>query len=372
MTPLNRVVVFLIALTSIAMATLFVIKLARHYRDRQAAFRGAVYISTLGEIVSRAMEPSHDIDAWADDPAFHDTLIDFFGLVAGEEQRILLELADRLNMIDRFHESLAVSRWVSVRLRAVAALAVIASPTSRPHLVAALQDPAPEVRIEAAAGLSIIGHEDDVRAVMVALEYEERWVAERFADALVRFGAKATPILSNYILISGPSVNPAPRHLASIVRCLGQIGDPSAEVALLTALDSLDAQLRIRAAAALAHPWGDRVLDALIRRIADEDWRVRAQVATALAAHNQPTSIPHLVTALGDTAWWVRQNAATTLSVVDGGIDALVASLQHEDRYARDTARAYLMARGPKEGDDPELISLLDALSAPEIEYEAG
>lgn len=357
MIPLSRVVLVLLVLTVASMTTLFVIKLVRHYRERQAAFRGAVYISTLGEIVSRSMEPSSDIDAWADDPAFHDTLIDFFTLVAGEEQRILTQLADRLHMIDRFHSDLANSRRVATRLRAVAALAVIASPKSRPHLVAALGDSSPEVRIEAAAGLSIIGHGDDVEPVMIALEREERWVAERFADALVRFGTQAVPTLSNYVLISGALFDPAPRHLSAVVRCLGQIGDPSAETALLTALDGTDPQLRIRAAAALGHPWGDRVLQALLGKFTDPDWRVRAQVATALAHHNSPTSIPYLVEGMTDPAWWVRQNAATTLGTIDGGLDALFDALDHQDRFAADAARAQLMARGARDDDEPELAA---------------
>jgi len=355
--PLGRVVLVLLILTVVSMTMLFLLKLIRHYRERQAAFRGAVYISTLGEIVSRSMEPSSDIDAWADDPAFHDTLIDFFTLVAGEEQRILIELADRLHMIDRFHTDLANARRISTRLRAVAALAVIASPKSRPHLVGALRDSSPEVRIEAAAGLSIIGHPDDVEAVMIALEREDRWVAERFADALVRFGEPAVPTLSNYVLISGSLFDPAPRHLSAVVRCLGQIGDPRAETALLTALDGTDAQLRIRAAAALGHPWGDRVLNALLGKITDPDWRVRAQVASALAHHNSPTSIPYLVEALTDPAWWVRQNAATSLGAIHGGIEALFETLNHQDRFAADAARAQLMARGARPADDPELAA---------------
>lgn len=365
MMPLSWVVLGLVALTVAAMATLFVIKLSRHYRERKEAFRGAVYISTLGEIVSRSLEPTHDIDAWADDPAFHDTLIDFFTLVAGEEQRILVNLADRLHMIERFHNDLATSRHVSTRLRAVAALAVIAAPKSRPHLIAALTDSSPEVRIEAAAGLSIIGHEDDVRPVIGALENEDLWVAERFADALVRFGEAAVPTLSNYVLVAGPMLDPAPRHLSAVVRCLGQIGDPRSVTALLAALDGTDAQLRIRAAAALAHPWGPRVFNALLRRIKDPDWRVRAQVTTALAPHNDPGSIPLLVEALTDTAWWVRQNAATTLGVIDGGIEALFDALDHEDRYAADAARAQLMARGPKDHDDPSSAARFAELYAP-------
>ncbi len=365
MNPLSRIVLVLVILTAIAMTSLFLIKLVRHNREREGAFRGAVYISTLGEIVSRSMEPSHDIDAWADDPAFHDTLIDFFTLVAGEEQRILLDLADRLGMIDRFHHDLANSPRINTRLRAVAALAVIASPRSRSNLIAALRDTSPEVRIEAAAGLSIIKHADDVAAVVSALENEERWVAERFADALVRFGAVAVPTLSNYVLIAGPLLDPAPRHLSSVVRCLGQIGDQRSETAILTALDGTDAQLRIRAAAALGHPWGERVRNALHRRLSDPDWRVRAQVASALAHHDHPSSLPYLIDALTDPAWWVRQNSASTLGAIDGGLEALFTALDHEDRFAADAARAQLMARGPHFDDDPDLAARFDELYEP-------
>ena len=370
---LGQMLVFVAGLTLVTMIGLFTAKLVRHYRARRSAFRAAVYISALGEIVSRSMIPSRDLTAWARDPAFHDTLIDYFRLVDGEDQRLLIELAEQLEIVERFHRDLKTSRRTSARLRAVSGLSVIASEHSRPHLTAALADPVPEVRIGAAAGLSLIGHEDDVKAVLNALEREDRWAAERMADALVRFGPVAVQTLSNYVLLASPGVFPIPNHLAIAVRSLGLIGDPRAETALLTALTGEDALLRIKAAAALTEPWTSKVTRALLRRLSDEDWRVRAQAAKALAGHNDPATLPSLALALRDSAWWVRQDAAEAMAEIDGGIDALFQALEDEDAFAVDAALAQLMAHGSLATENPEHQAILAKLGRAHLtEMETG
>ncbi len=370
---LGTMLAFVAGLTLTTMIGLFTAKLIRHYRARRSAFRAAVYISALGEIVSRSMLPSRDLTAWAKDPAFHDTLIDYFRLVDGEDQRLLVELAHQLEIVERLHRDLTSSRRPSARLRAVSGLSVIASEQSRPHLTAALRDRVPEVRIGAAAGLSLIGNHEDVKVVLGALEREDRWAAERMADALVRFGAVAVQTLSNYVLLASPGVYPIPNHLAIAVRSLGLIGDPRAETALLTALNGEDPLLRIKAAAALTQPWNGKVTRALLRSLGDDDWRVRAQAAKALARHNDPTTLPFLARALRDQAWWVRQDAAEAMMEIDGGVDALFEALGDEDRFAVDAALAQLMAHGALATDDPRHQTILAKLGRPHLtEMETG
>jgi len=368
LTPdLPLIALILATLTVSAMVALFVIKVWRHRRAKAAAFRSAVYIGALGEIVSRLTLPAHDRTEWAEDPAFRETLVDFLDFVDGAERDLLVELAHRVGLVDQFHGELVGSKRESVRLRASASLAEIASPSSRKDLRTALSDKSVEVRISAAAGLSILGAEADAPAVLAALEKEDRWAAERMADSLVRFGPAAVQTLSNHVLIAGPAVSPVPAHLPVVVRILGLIGDPRAETALLQALSADDAWLRIRAAAALGHPWGQRVTRALLQRLVDEDWRVRAQAATALGRHNDRSTLEALSRALRDEAWWVRQNAAASMADIEGGIDALFEMLDDEDPFAVDAALAQLMASGYLDdaATDPERRRLLQQLGRP-------
>jgi len=343
---LGLILTGLAALTLITMAGLFLTKLIRHYNERRVAFRSAVYISTLGEIVSRNMMPTRDLTAWAHDVAFHDTVIDFFNLVAGEERETLVQLTHHLDMLRRFHRGLGDTRRDPERLRSVAALAVIAAPESRPFLLQALNDPISEVRIGAAAGLSLIGDPDDVRSILTALEKQEPWAAERMADSIVRYGPSAVPILSNYVLIDGPALLSKPKHIGIAVRCLGQIGDQMGETAILAAIKSPDPLLRVKAAAALNQSWGERSALVLMDHLLDEDWRVRAQAATALSAYNRPETLKALAQALQDEAWWVRQNAATALGKMSGGAEVLYASLDLPDEFAVGAAVSRLQESG--------------------------
>jgi HEAT repeat protein len=49
---------------------------------------------------------------------------------------------------------------------------------------------------------------------------------------------------------------------------------------------------------------------------------------------------------LRDENWWVRRSAAGALARMPGGIDALYAALEDEDRYAADAAAEALTDAG--------------------------
>lgn len=355
---------WLAALTVASMAILFVVKVIRHRRIRQDGLRRAVYIAALGEVASHGTPSESNIAGWANDPSFAATLVDFLNLVDGAERSRLVDLADHSGLTARLAADLTGGRTVNPRLDAVSALSAIGSPSSLPALRAALADPIEEVRLEAAAGLARIGEAEDVEAVLRAMEHEDTWTAERMADALVDFGTTAVQALSNYVLLAGPAIDPVPRHLPLVIRALGLIGDPSAEVALLTALRGEDPILRIKAASALGEPWNSRVTRALIRALSDPDWRVRSRAAAVLGDHRDPGALPALRAALRDEAWWVRQHAAESLSEIEGGTDVLFAALEDSDPFAVDAALARLMAIGAVEGatDDPRLRPVADRL----------
>lgn len=88
---LPLIALILATLTASAMVALFVIKVLRHRRAKGAAFRSAVYIGALGEIVSRLTLPAHDRTEWAEDPAFRETLVDFLSFVDGAERDLPID-----------------------------------------------------------------------------------------------------------------------------------------------------------------------------------------------------------------------------------------------------------------------------------------
>jgi HEAT repeat protein len=138
----------------------------------------------------------------------------------------------------------------------------------------------------------------------------------------------------------------AANHLPLIARVLGIIGDVRAEPAMLSALESEDNELRIRAAAALGMVGSLTCVPALRRALQDPEWEVRAQAAAALGRQMDARAIDSLRLSMRDENWWVRQNSAQALSEIPGGVAALVEVLEDEDRFARDAAIERLMAMG--------------------------
>ena len=115
---------------------------------------------------------------------------------------------------------------------------------------------------------------------------------------------------------------------------------------MLSALESSDGELRIRAAAALGTVGSLACVPALIRALRDFEWEVRAQAAAALGRQMDGRAIDGLREAMRDENWWVRQNSAQSLSEIPGGVGALIRGLEDEDRFARDAAIERLMAMG--------------------------
>jgi HEAT repeat protein len=136
------------------------------------------------------------------------------------------------------------------------------------------------------------------------------------------------------------------RRFALSVRSLGLIGDPSAEPALLAALESSYVDVRVRAVAALAGAGTPRCVPALIRALGDPAWEVQSQAAKALGRHLAVEAVEPLRDALRDGSWWVRFNSAAALAEIPGGLEGLIEASMDDDPFARDMARARLGALG--------------------------
>ena len=334
------------AVTAIAGFALFLYKVVRHRRERFDEFRRASYIGALSEMATRSGYPLEMLRRWSPDGVFLETLLEFLKFLQGGERQNLLRLARELGIVERFVTQLRTSKGRNRRVESVKALAEFADPASADALLEALNDPVDEVRWQAAGALAKIGDPRAVRPLLETLQRESDWGASRIGDTLVAFGSAAVPDLARYALLTDSSLSSSPSHLPLVARVLGIIGDVRAEPAMLSALDSDEAELRIRAAAALGTVGSLACVPALRRALRDPEWEVRAQAAAALGRQMDGRAIVSLQETMSDENWWVRQNSAQALSEIPGGTGALVESLEDEDRFARDAAIERLMAMG--------------------------
>jgi HEAT repeat protein len=334
------------AVTAAAGSILFVYKLVRHRRERFDEFRRASYIGALSEMATRSGYPLEMLRRWSPDGVFLETLLEFLKFLQGGERQNLLRLARELGIVERFITELRTAKGRNKRVEAVKALAEFADPASADALLEALRDPVDEVRWQAAGALAKIGDPRAVRPLLETLQRESDWGASRIGDTLVAFGSAAVPDLARYALLTDSSFSTSTTHLPLIARVLGIIGDVRAEPAMLSALESAEPELRIRAAAALGTVGSLACVPALRRALRDPEWEVRAQAAGALGRQMDGRAIESLRDSMRDENWWVRQNSAQALSEIPGGVDSLVEGLEDEDRFARDAAIERLMAMG--------------------------
>ena len=325
-----------------------------------AAVRGRVvadhrrmwYIDLLSRVVLTRDGIPRVLRRRAADPILRDVLLQYLRFLEGRERDYLLHIAQTLGLVQQYVKELTNTRK-ETRVRAAEALTELGEPSTVPHLVMALTDPVPEIRIQAAAALARIRDHRSARSILHQLDREDEWAAHRIGDALARFGAGAVPAMVEYL--DGPG-----RYVPLIVRSLGLVGDTDAEPVLGRLLDNESEEVRLRAAAALGKAGSPRSLHDLAQALRDPTWEVRAQAARALGELMDGHAVPWLRHALTDRSWWVRNNAAASLSQLPGGEQALRDALDDWDPYARDVAAAMLLSSGLArkavtrlEADDP-------------------
>ena len=334
------------AVLSIALSViLFVVKLHHWRRARILGVRRAEYIGAVGEIVARGLPHGFE-RGWAQDPLFHDVLLQYVDVVAGDERAQLEQLISSIDLRYRLVIQLKSSRRTSQRMAAAAYLAVIASPEIEWALIEALESPNPEIRIQAAGGLAKIKSEAAIPQLVHMLLTDTPWVAARIADQLVAYGSVAVPYLMENVRDEHRGHLVDPRILAAAVRILGMIGELKAAPAIEPLLEHPDREVRVAAAAALGSAGTGHSIPALLSALEDPEWEVRAAAASALAAFSDGAATGPVARLLGDRSWWVRQNAAAALTEILGGMDALITALEGDDAYARDAALQQLGLNG--------------------------
>ena len=339
-----------LALTAAAAVTLSalvtVIKVLHRESLRWRGVRVAHYVAAVGEIVSRRMIPARAPRGWAQDPSFHGVLSDY---------RLLLTGADRL-FVDEFIDSLGLhqlliartrSRFSQTRrLRALSSLVDLADSRHLDALRLLAGDRNRHVRVNAVRGLSRLGDVASTERILDLAAAAQPWEAARLADALVAMGSPAVEPISNWVKAESRRQDGSGAVVALAARVLGLIGDPSAGPTLVMLLQSDRAEWRLAAASALEHAGGDEAVAPLLAALEDSSWNVRARAAVSVGTMADPAAGTALARLLTDAAWWVRQNAAGALGVLPGGIEHLMAALDHPDRFAADAALNQLTVSG--------------------------
>jgi len=344
---------------------LVTMKTVNRRRAQSYNLRRAEYVATLSRCLA-SPGSNHPIDGRAaDDDAFLDAVIDMRNIVTGHEIETLAGIVDGLGLARRQEARLRSRFPLGRRLRAAVSLAEIGDETTATVLIEHLSDREPEIRIQCARGLGRMQHTAAIDAILERLDLEEAWVRARFADTLVRFGAKATWPLVAYIRVNL-------RHhdnegVVEAIRVLGLIGDrevgPTLAGVLRVASDPEVAIATIEALGVVGGPLAIRPLKATFR---STDWRLRAKSATSLANIGDPSINPLLARGLEDANWWVRRNSAAGLASLPGGNEALVKAIGSDDPFARDAAAEALADCGAlaaaREREEAGLATAEDSL----------
>ena len=332
------VTVVLAAFTVIAALSLLSIKMAHRIILNSRGVRTAHYVAAVAEMIGRRYIPTDAPKGWRTDPVFHDILIDYRRLVAGEDGRFIDRMVEELGIVDALIPRIRRIFPQSSRLQAVSTLVELADGSAAPFLRSLLDDRNDYVQTHAAHGLARI---HDLGAVPLILDLSTRvrpWEAARLTDSLIAFGPDAVPLIAEWVSDEMESPRPSIEAVTQSARVLGFIGDNAAEPLLLRLLSSPNLEWRVAAASALGRVGTDDARTVLLAALADNAWEVRARAVRALAALADETVGPAVAALLSDTEWWVRQNAAETLAEIPGGLAHLLAALDSPDKFAADSA----------------------------------
>lgn len=231
----------------------------------------------------------------------------------------------------------------AVRRVALLELADLGDAALLPAFLASLRDdPAPEVRREAAAVLASWEDDQVVEALCAALLDDDDTVRAQAAQSLSelkqpasahvlrRWAMRPEPFVRRAVLRAlrelrfADAFDPAMEALAAAqadvrleaVAVLGWLKDARA-LASLASLAARDTQADVRRAAVgalgFASAADPAIVDALIAALADDAWQVREQAATTLGKLAVASAREPLVAALDDAYWQVRLRAARAL-----------------------------------------------------------
>ena len=286
--------------------------------ERRLARRKGVYRELVAELATRERALL--------DPEIHrlGTLLDLEALEAVLEEQArataerpawLLDVYDRLGLVDRYIEKLRSARRWRERAFAAELLGRVGSAKAVPVLLETVQATRTEdgdVREIALRALARIGDPRAVEPLVESLKTAEVWLAPRIADILTRHGALVVDPLIAFL--AQPGRHPARAWAANV---LGEVRAQRAFPALVRGLDDLEDEVRAKSATALGRLGDRRAIAYLLEHLlGDPAPFVRARIAGTLGQFDDTEVIDRLVRALGDPAWWVRMRSVEALEQI--------------------------------------------------------
>lgn len=341
---LRNTVLVVFVINGLLLLSLIIGKDIHRRREQNHERRRVAYLALLSRHLSDPDEELSMGPRVAEDQAFLDALIDIRTSVVGAESDALTDMVERYGVMEGYAKRVKRGPGLTRRLQAAVAIAEVADSSWAPVLMAHLQDRHPEIRIQAARGLSRMRWTPAIDSLVERLSSESPWVRSRLMDALISFGSRAVWQLIAYIRINHRHESAGP---TAAIRTLATIGDHQAVEPLIEILgESHDPEVMIAIVEALGVLAAPTALSALERSAHSGDWRIRAKAATALGEISNPAAIPTLGKGLKDPNWWMRRNSAAALARVPGGVQVLYSAIGSEDPFARDAASEALADAG--------------------------
>lgn len=232
--------------------------------------------------------------------------------LAGDARGRIATFFERRGVVEEEIRALR-SRRAWRRATAAYRLGDMASPTATPHLVAALDDPAREVRSAAARSLGRLAAPEAVEPLVYALA-ERRVPRAVGGQALLAIGPAALAALRELEQRTEADV----RALA--VELVGLLGDPYDSPLVVERLRDISAEVRAKAARALGRLGADEAAAALRATLDDRIPFVRVNAAAALGMIGDRDAVPALLSQAQSAHFDVARAAAAALARIDGDV----------------------------------------------------
>jgi HEAT repeat protein len=250
-------------------------------------------------------------------------------------------LMRRLGLMEECIERLRNKAWW-IRVDACSTLGYFGEVDSKLALYTALEDPVPEVRVEAARSLARAGAVTSVTELTQYLVTEDASPSMPVVALFRSLGRDAVPEL--IALLEGDSHQSAK---ALAIDALGHIGDLQAVPSLLHFYHHPVKTIRIGVMQALSLLRDPGALPAVLLAMSDPDWEVRAQAASCAGYIGANDAIAMLEHLLDDDFWWVRYYAAGALFALGAdGIAALKTIARWGEWRAAEIAAGILLEKG--------------------------
>ncbi len=332
-------VLFVVALTSLAAALLFVAR--RHRRDRHTEREAAVRT-----VLFRTLQEPGRSDEFvgalipSDGPILERKARTLLADLKGEDRETLARLLESRGAVAaarrqcRSHRAESRSAACQLLGDAGSAFAVL-------DLVPLLDDRSLAVRLDAAKALGRLGHPSAVAPLLGAVTGRHPVPVDVVADAVEQIRDCPASLLRQSVLDPSASTRAIGAELLGRLHVLEAIGD------LIDVLEGDPTpHVRIRAARALGRLGSPRAIKPLLACLESGSPALRAESASALGRLGSPAAIPELrVMLLGPSPRNSELAAQALAAIVPQGLAALE-DLADDDRHtSAEIARKVLAAR---------------------------